>query len=123
MPSTTVCSVKRWEAVSLDSVLDLLSVTSVRDENGVWRETETPRRVFCRVDSVTRSEFFGAGRNGLNPAYKFTVFAGDYQSEPTVVYDGSSYSVYRTYHIPGTDYLELYVERKGGSNGKNVPQE
>lgn len=101
----------------MDHVLDLIAVTQTQDENGVWNATETARQIFCRADSVTRREFYDAGRNGLNPEFKFTVFAADYSGEPLVGFNGLRYSVYRTYYIPGTDYMELYVERKGGTNG------
>ena len=96
-------------------VITLVSTVKTQDEYGVWRTTPTLRDVFCQVDSVTRNEFFEAGRNGLNPEYRFTMFFGDYDGEQTVIYNGLSYSVYRTYHAR-TDVLELYVERKGGTN-------
>ena len=98
-------------------IITLLSSTKVQDEYGVWRETETGRDVFCQVDSVTRSEFFEGGRNGLNPEFRIQMFFADYQGEKLLVYKGNSYSVYRTYQGK-TDIIELYVERKGGSNGK-----
>lgn len=102
----------------MDSVLDLIAVQKARDGNGVWRTRETAREVFCRVGSVTRREFHDAGRNGLNPELKFTVFAGDYNGETLIGYEGRSYAVYRTYYVPGTDDLEIYVRREGGANGK-----
>lgn len=98
-------------------VISLVSVTRAQDAYGVWRETQTTRDVFCKVDSVTRSEFFDGGRNGLNPEYRITMFFGDYNGEQTVVYNGKAYGVYRTYHAD-TDTMELYVERKGGANVK-----
>ena len=45
------------------------------------------------------------------------MFAGDYNGERVVEYDGKTYGVYRTYYAR-TDTVELYVERKGGTNGK-----
>ena len=36
----------------------------------MWRETPSFREVMCQVDSITRNEFFDAGRNGLNPEFK-----------------------------------------------------
>lgn len=99
------------------SVITLLSSTRTQNKYGVWEETLTSRDVYCQVDSVTRSEFFEGGRNGLNPEFRFTMFFGDYEGEQTVIYNGNTYSVYRTYHAK-TDTIELYVERKGGSNGK-----
>lgn len=98
-------------------VVTLLSVTKTQDDYGVWRETETGRDVFCQVDSVTRSEFFEGGRAGLNPEYRMTMFFGDYNDEKTLLYRGKAYAVYRTY-IGRNDTIELYVERKGGTNGK-----
>lgn len=98
-------------------VITLLPVTNTQNQYGVWEETPVKRDVFCQVDSVTRAEFFDAGRNGLNPQYRFTVFYADYNGEETIVYKGKAYGVYRTFQ-PRTDVLELYVERKGGTNGK-----
>lgn len=98
-------------------VITLLSVTKEQDDFGVWRETETGREVFCQVDSVTRAEFFEGGRNGLNPEFRMTMFAGDYNDEKTLTYKGKAYAVYRTY-FGRNDTIELYVERKGGTNGK-----
>ena len=100
----------------MDDILILIGETFTQDENGVRRPTPTRREVFCQVRSVSRAEFFDGGRNGLNPSFQFTVFAADYEGESTVEYDGKQYGVYRTYRVPESDYLELYVERKGGTN-------
>lgn len=102
----------------MDDVISIISVMREVDENGIEQETNESREVFCKVESVTRAEFFEGGRAGLNPEYVFIVFALDYHGEPMIVYHGKTYSVYRTYHVPGTDYMELYAERKGGTNGK-----
>ena len=99
-------------------VITLLGETQTQNEYGVWVPERTSKDVFCQVNSVTRAEFFEGGRNGLNPEFRFTVFFGDYEGEREVIFKGNSYSVYRTYHAR-TDELELYVERKGGSNGAN----
>lgn len=101
----------------IDATMNLISETYTQDVNGVWRDTNESKEVFCQVHSVTRSEFFNAGRNGLNPEFRFTMFAGDYDGQRTIEYNGNTYAVYRTYIVPGTDYIELYVERKGGTNG------
>lgn len=98
-------------------VITLLSTTKEQNEYGVWVETPSSRDVFCQVDSVTRAEFFDGGRNGLNPEFRMTMFFGDYGGEQMLIYNGKSYSVYRTYQ-GRNDTIELYVERKGGTNGK-----
>ena len=100
-------------------VVSLLKASYTQDADGVWQPTLTSRDVFCQVDSVTRSEFFEAGRNGLNPEFRITMFRFDYDGEDLVRYNSKTYSVYRTYNNRN-DELELYVERTGGDNGRNV---
>ena len=100
----------------MDAVLILVGKTRVQDEYGMWKETPAPRQIFCQVESVTRAEFFDAGRNGLNPEFMFSMFAGDYEGERTCEYRGQKYSIYRTY-LGRNDVIELYAERKGGTNG------
>ena len=101
-------------------IVTLLGSSYTQDDNGIWQETITERDVFCQVDSVTRSEFFEAGRNGLNPDFRVTMFMYDYEGERLVRYNGRTYSVYRTYS-DRNDILELYVQRTGGDNGKVAP--
>lgn len=96
-------------------VINLISETRTQDEYGRWIATKTSKQVMCQVDSITRAEFFEGGRNGLNPEFKFTMFFGDYSGESIVEYQGKTYAVYRTY-LRRTDIIELYVERKGGTN-------
>ena len=98
------------------AVIILVGSRMTQDDYGVFQATEVQREVFAQVDSVTRSEFFEGGRNGLNPELRFTMFFGDYHGEDTVIYAGKAYAVYRTYQ-GRTDTIELYAERKGGTNG------
>lgn len=100
-----------------DDVLTLISLNQVQDEYGVYHETKEPREVLCQVYSISRAEFYNSGREGLNPEYEFRVFAGDYHGEKLCLFHGQQYSIYRTYLYPGEDYMELYAERKGGTNG------
>lgn len=100
-------------------VIKLIPVTYAKDANGILRATEgEPREVMCQVDSVSRNEFFEGGRNGLNPEFVFRVFFGDYEGERLVEYRDKRYSIYRTYH-GRNDMMELYAERKGGTNGSS----
>lgn len=102
----------------MDTMITLVGIAQrYQDANGVWKKTKGQRDVFAKVESATRAEFFGGGRNGLNPEFVFTVFHGDYQGEETIIYAGRAYGVYRTF-IDGGDYIELYAERKGGTNGE-----
>ena len=107
----------------MDDVLTLHGAESrTKDEYGVWRTKKSQRKVFCDVKSATFSEFYAGGRAGLNPEFTFTIFAGDYNGETVVEYQRKTYSVYRTYR-KDSDYLELHVERKGGTNGQKEDQD
>lgn len=101
----------------MNDTLFLLTTTYTTNKYGVPVETNVKNEVFCERQSVSRSEFFNAGRNGLNPEFVFTIFKGDYQGELACEYDGLTYAIYRTYETDD-DYIELYVQRKGGTNGK-----
>lgn len=96
-------------------VISLIETLTEQDENGVWQKRCSTRSVFCQVESISQREFYEAGRNGLNPEFKFTLFFGDYNNESTLIYKGQTYAIYRTY-LRKDDLLELYCERKGGTN-------
>lgn len=99
-----------------DTVLTLIAPAgSVQDADGVWRDTgEETREIFAHADSVGRNEFFSGGQAGFRPELRFTVFVDEYQGEAVCEYESMRYAIYRTYHVPGTDWLELYVQREVG---------
>lgn len=101
----------------MDDTLFLLKTTYTKNKYGVAVPSQEKNEVMCDKKSVSRNEFFSAGRNGLNPQYVFTVFKGDYQGETVCEYNGQTYSIYRTYESD-EDCIELYVERKAGTNGE-----
>lgn len=103
-------------------VIYLINVTTAQDDYGVWVQSYSRKQVFCKVNSVTRAEFFDGGRNGLNPEFVFHVFMGDYSGEQIVEYNGQSYGVYRVYYSRN-DTVELYAQRKGGTNYAPEPEE
>lgn len=94
------------------SVIYLVSESFSQDAYGVMTSTQTLRKVFADVQSVTGSEWFEGGRNGLNPEYRMRVFRSEYHGEDTLVYDGKYFAIYRTYM--DNDIMELYVEKKKG---------
>ncbi|MBQ6987365.1 MAG: hypothetical protein IJQ25_10315 [Oscillibacter sp.] len=99
------------------TLVALISTPRTQGVDGVWRAgEETARTVFASVKSASAKEFHDGFRNGLNPQFVFTMFRYDYEGESVIEYEGCHYAIYRAYHIPGTDYVELYAERKGGTN-------
>lgn len=100
----------------MDSVVFLLAEENTADDYGVIRKGDpSKRKRYCKVDSVSGREVFDGGRAGLNPEYRVTMFHGDYKGERSLLLDGKPYAIYR--HYRDGDYIELYVTRKGGTNG------
>ena len=95
------------------SVIYLVSNNKTQNELGIWVDSLTERKVFAEVSSVGQSEWFEGGRNGLNPEYRFRMFAYDYNGESLVKYNGVIYSIYRTY-VDRNELIELYAEKREG---------
>lgn len=70
--------------------------------------------MYCDVRSVTQSEWFEGGRNGLNPEYRFTMFAPEYHGEQICEFNGNRYTIYRTY-LERNEMIELYVQKEQGN--------
>ena len=94
----------------------LVTEVYIKDDYGVLVPTQSERKVFCNVTSVTGNEWFEGGRNGINPELRMSLFKYDYQGEKIIRYKNTYYSVYRTYEARN-DLIELYVERRKGSGG------
>ena len=84
-----------------------------QDENGIQRYISTERMIYVQVTSVSSSEWFEGGRNGLNPELRFITNRFDYNGEEVIKYDGNYYRIYRTY-ISKKDTIGLYCERRKG---------
>lgn len=97
------------------NVCYLITETQTQDAYGVMQPTQEERMVYCNVTSVTQREWFEGGRIGLNPEYRITMFAYDYEGEQLLKLNDVIYTIYRTY-ITNTDDIELYVQRKTGND-------
>ena len=91
----------------------LISVSYRVDALNQRIPVETRRKVMGLESSISATEFFDAGRNGLKAQKRVSMFAPDYNGEVTVELNGIRYGVYRTY-MPKDDTIELYLERKAG---------
>lgn len=95
-------------------VIYLVDFGHVQGENGVWNKTKVITEVYCQVRSITQTEWFNAGRNGIeHPAFVFVINRNEYSGQEAVEYNGHLYGVYRTY-MAKNENLELYCEAKGG---------
>lgn len=100
----------------VDTEITLIRPTErYRDADGVWRtRAETARTILARMDDVSRAEFFAAGQSGMRAEFRFIVNPIEYEGERLCAWNGWRYAIYRTYHVPGTDDLELYAQREAG---------
>lgn len=99
----------------MDGVIKLIAKTITKNALGYPVSEETETETFCEERSVTRAEFFGAGKAGLTPAHVFRINSAEYSGEPEVEYNGQRFKVYRTYtDSDDPDYLELYTEYASG---------
>lgn len=99
--------------MNVPRIITLLSDTYSQDAYGVSVKRTTRRDVIADVQSVTGTEWFEGGRNGLNPQYRMRIHNSEYGGEEMCIYNGAVYSIYRTYM--DNDILELYVEKKKGA--------
>lgn len=95
------------------NVIKLVGKSFVQDTIGQYRPTESLREVYCDVRSITRAEWYDAGRKGFQPDFSIVMFAPDYEGEDELIFDGRRYSIYRTY-IGQNETIELYCQSIGG---------
>lgn len=95
-------------------IVYLLNHTKTQNEFLAWVDTIAERQAFCEVTSVSQSEYFEGGRNGLNPSFRFRLFRYDYNGETELKYNGITYRIYRTF-IDKNDVIDLYAELRQGN--------
>jgi len=99
--------------VDRSSVLTLISKTYTSDSIGQKIATDTERNVYCNISSISGTEWFEAGRNGIKAECRVTMFAPDYNGETECKIGTVKYGIYRTYKGKN-ETIDLYLERKAG---------
>lgn len=100
----------------MDDVIKLISKTYTKDKYGNQIATSTERQVFCKVNSVVRTEFYSAAQANMHPSYVFVLsHYKDYHNEPELKYTDwagteKTFVITRTY-IHG-DRIELTAEER-----------
>lgn len=92
----------------------LISQEYEKNNLDVYVHTETRKKIFAQITSVSGAEWFEGGRNGLNPEFRAQVHAFEYRGEEILEKDGQRYSIYRTFQS-SPDTIELYCEKKKGA--------
>ena len=85
---------------------ELITITLKDDDFGVPKKVETSRKVYGSFDSLSASEIFEGGRNGLNPEIRFRMVEIDYDDETKAMILGDFLPV-----LKGSgDPLETHIE-------------
>lgn len=105
----------------MDGIAFLVGKAYKKDNLGQYVENgEKKEEIFVTEESITRTEFFKAGQNGMRPEIMLKTATVNYSGQSEVEYEGERYSIYRTHKIPESDEIELYLQKKAGvQNGKN----
>ena len=75
---------------------------------------EETTSVYAQIESISRQEFFAAAETGLKPSAKAVVWEDEYDGQPEARIGGKAFSIYRTYSVPSTGRVELYLTEKVG---------
>lgn len=109
-----------------DDVITLVKANGyTKDAVGNQIPADPSRRtVFCRVKSITRSEYYQAAQTDLHPEYVFVLSSyKDWQGEREIEYtdwtgEQRTYDLIRKYRVPETDELELTAQERISDYGK-----
>lgn len=108
---------------TMDDIAFLVKEESAgTDENGNEIIERTERRVFCKVRSAARNEFYDAATDNLRPEFILTIsHAVDYEGEKLAAFRGYYYDITRTYY--DGDAVELTLSGKIGITANNAGEE
>lgn len=106
-------SIGSKDNISLDHVCNLIQITTAQDEIGQFIKSKKERMIFCSKMSITRAEFNTAGNLGHKPTLMFIVDSEEYDKEPYLEFEGTQYSIYKTFQR-ADNFTELYCEVKAG---------
>lgn len=99
--------------ISLDHVLNLITITTTKDKIGQFIKSENKRMIFCSKMSIVRSEFNTAGNLGFKPDLMFLVDSDEYDKETLLEFEDKKYSIYKSFQRVDS-FTELYCEVKSG---------
>lgn len=96
--------------MSYDHELTLIREELVQDDIGNQTPVYYETVILCNLRSIGRNEFYNAAAAGLRPELTFVVHSFEYEGQRLVEYEGSRYSVIRTYG-EGTEEMELTCQK------------
>lgn len=104
--------------MTIDGEITLISESYTKNADRAVVRTETKKTIMCRIQSVSRGEFYSAAQAGLDVAYVFVINPINYNAEKVVEYEGKRYGVTRVYQS-SPDRMEIYTGLKVGVYGSD----
>lgn len=98
----------------MDGAIFLVRQSFSEDELRQQEAVEEEREILCELRSVTRQEWRDAGQNHIRASLVAVTPAANYEGEQLAVVEGKRMAVYRTYHPPDSDLVELYLKEEAG---------
>lgn len=98
----------------MDGTIFLVEQDFKEDELRQQEAVEREREIFCELRSVTRQEWRDAGQNHIRASLVAITPTVNYEGEVLAVVDGKRMAIYRTYHPPDSDLVELYLKEEAG---------
>lgn len=102
--------------MTYDHELTLIGQVSSDNAMGDAITSKVETVILCGLKSVGRSEFYQAAVNGLKPEYIFIIHAYEYGGQKVISFEGTKYSVIRTF---ASSFEELEIVCTGLVNGVN----
>lgn len=98
----------------MDGVAYLIQMKYEADKIGQNISSEEKREIYVLKRTLTRTEYFKAGQNRMNPEIMLVTAAVNYSGENVIEYENMRYEIYRTYHKLDSDEIELYLRKQAG---------
>lgn len=99
----------------MEDKITLVFQSYTKDSINQQRATEKLREIWCRVDSISRSEWSAASMQGLKPELMIITPRCNYCGEKVAIWRGKRYAIYRTYYDSSADEIELYLSQEVGA--------
>lgn len=106
-------NVSEANEISLDQICTLFNAYGDEFDSigNPIREKAECTDIACAEISVSSTEFFRAGTNGIQSEKEILIDAESYEGQTHAEFDGEEYRIYRRYQRP-SGLLELYLTKE-----------
>lgn len=96
-------------------IIELLTATQVRDENGNMTDLYEKRKVYANQFDISINEFYQSSVAGMKPTKSFNIYSFEYRGEDALIHNGEKYQIIRV--STRGDKCNLVCENDIGNKG------